>query len=291
MRLVRFGDGSKSYTFPDQSKYEDNFRDTNAKHIKLFGHDGGFDPYGTNSFPNKEGTVKASWFLIPVQGGDEMYELRDAVGEMQGWGRQKLYIHPRGDASDQTVEMRWCYAKVGRIKIVEEVKKVPHNIQLVQAEFEVSEPYWLEVGNEAPQYGEAIYSTDDYGSSASVETATTQTHSWTVTVAGNMPTPAYFKISVPATKFTNNPIIQRLVGGVVQDEVKFLSTTFDENDDVRINAWTLDVTINGADAYDNNFSTNHNHWFMLEPGSNTLKVTQGSGDQISIQAFWNARYR
>jgi hypothetical protein len=135
MRLNKFAGRWGSYTFPGQSSGSDNFMEVVADASRLPGVDGGYDKYNTRRANQAIGNVSAEWWLQNAA----MTGLRDAVGAMAGWGKQRLFI----DVWDSTREdKRWTWARVNNIRSPENVTMRPNLQQKVTANFQVNEPGW-----------------------------------------------------------------------------------------------------------------------------------------------------
>jgi hypothetical protein len=135
VRLLKYTGRWGSYTFPPQSSGSDNFLEVIANTQRIPGVDGGYDAFGTRRSNQAIGNINAEWWL---QNGS-MTTLRDTVGAIAGWGKQRLFT----DVWDNTrQDKRWTWARINNLRAPENVKTLPHQQQKVTASFQVNEPGW-----------------------------------------------------------------------------------------------------------------------------------------------------
>jgi hypothetical protein len=53
-----------------------------------------------------------------------------------------------------------------------------------------------------------------------------------------------------------------------------------------VDARSLTVRRNGADAYTTVFAASHPAWLRLPPGSSSLRVSVGAGESVTVSVVW-----
>lgn len=283
-RIVRFGIGSKVYTFPGhEQKFSTNFAEVVPSIKRLPGMDGGFDLYGLGRAPAAVGRVQLSLTLVSATRSG-MDTLRDAIKVMRGWGVQPLYMQPTNPAAVE----RWCFARVLDIAMPEERGRHSDLWQKVQITWQVSDPAWLTPGNSNALWSEFNWGSGTWGGG----TGTTITGSGTITLTnnGNLPTPVDLTLRPTTGNAATDPIIRRVVGGVAVEELTWTGRLTDA-DTLNIRASSQSVYLNGVDAYDSRFSALTTDWLRVEPGSNAIQIRlTNPTDVISASLRYLERY-
>lgn len=137
MRLSKFAGRWGSYTFPPQSSGSDNFQEVLANATRIPGVDGGYDVLNTRRAPQAIGKVTGEWWL--QSSSASMTSLRDTVGQLAGWGKQRLFTDVWADARQ---DKRWCWARINNTQMSENVTTRPDQQQKVTANFQVDNPGW-----------------------------------------------------------------------------------------------------------------------------------------------------
>jgi phage-related protein len=289
----RFGSGSRIYLFPHTvHAVDDNFADLVPRTNRMPGVDGGFDNYGNGRAPKEIGSVRMS-FLVESDWARRTYSesdpiaamilARDAINEMLDWGKLKLF-RPMGETE------RFCNARVDSINMPESHERNTHLWLPVSIIFQVNNPFWFQIGTEAPHWSEVQWSQFQWGGTAeAVECSGTST-SWTVTTLGNATT--HPRITIMGTGAgASNPTLQRLVGGVVVDEVSYTGSLAD-GDRLEINCRAHTVTLNSVKAYTTAFDYETSAWMELRPGANSLRLLMGdAGDSADVYVRYYEAYQ
>lgn len=263
-RIVSFG----AYTFPDTIPangeiLRTNFGSAVPRTERLPGMDGGYDAYGDGTAPSEIGTVRYRFVLVATT-ASEMAGKIDAVMGIVGYGRAKLTAETHGG------DERWTWARVNNIHLPVGRDVMSNRQNEVTIDWQVALPRWYSTNGDSPQV------------EACSGTATT------FTVVNNGTAAALAKISIdPGTAISAGGVtVQRLVDSVGIDEVAYAAALL-ATDALVIDAQTLTVTKNGADAYSNYFSANHPAWMRLLPGDNTIKVVLGAGETADVTFEWD----
>ena len=282
MRLTKFGSGSNFYTFPAQTELSDNFGDLVQRAVRLPRVSGGYRVYGDSPSPSEVGTLRTAFWLMP----DDISTLQALVDEVNGLKRlgvARLYAQQRSGIGSE----RWCFAEVSSIQMAENVQNVPHIRQRVQVNFQVTDPYWLELNNESWVWGDGtLWGASPWGGVAGTA-LTGLINDIIEPVGGVAVTYPRIRISTGAGVTGTNLTIQRLVGAVVRDQVAYTGVIA-QNSTLQINARALAVVLNGVNAYTSAFTWLLPSWFRLEPGNNDIRVTFSAktGDPvIKIQYY------
>lgn len=281
--LLRFGSGTELYTFvpDDQISLRDNFRDVVPRTSRIPGLSGGFDEYGQSPAPSEIGNVMYT-FLYEATSEADMLAKKEALGRMKAFGKKRLYKQP----VDSTADERYCEARVNSIDFNEAAGERPDKRLRFTINFQVDNPYWLEQGTEAPQYGDgSIYGSGvSYGGTPVTQSLVGADNSFSVTPDGNDFTYPRITLEVPAGKSAENIRIQRLVNGSVIDQVRYAGT-LSAGDILEINCRAYAVYLNGGNGYTSDFSFNTSAWFKLIGGvSNAITVLMDNPtDEIDLE--------
>jgi hypothetical protein len=283
-RIVRFGIGSRVYTFPGhEQKLSTNFAEIVPSVKRLPGMDGGYDAYGLSRAPAAVGKVQLSFTLVSAT-RTGMDTLRDALKIMRGWGVLPLYLQPTNPASAE----RWCWARVIDISMPEDRGRHSDLWQKVQITWQVSDPAWLTAGNSNALWGDFNWGSGTWGGGS----GTTITGSGTITLTnnGNLPTPVDIAIRPTSGNVATDPIIRRIVGGAAVDQLSWTGT-LTAADTLNIRASSQSVYLNAVDAYDSRFSALTTDWLLAEPGSNTIQIIlTNPTDVVSASLRYLERY-
>lgn len=273
---VRFGDGEHSYTFPYPQDILDNFAETQAKLLQIPGMAGGFDVYGVGAAPGVGGQVRLK-FNVYSSDPEDMTSLIDAARQMPGWGIQRLIVQP----TDPLLPERWCWARAD-LKNPLDIRRASVN-QQIDVDFLVQSPYWYTQGTEGPLWGTFKWGAKNWGATSTVHSLTSST-SFTITPGGNCQTLARIILRTTAAQGFYNPVIRRLVGGDIVDELVFTNTAILASSFLIINPRARRVKHNWADWYPYMTARNPD-WFRLDPGvENTITLNfERAIDSGSIQ--------
>lgn len=268
MRLAQFGSGGSRYVFPDGAEYSDNFGDLVQRTQRLPGLSGGYRHYGFDPSAKEIGSVRVGYWLradTPL----EMQQKLDAVSRMQSFGLRRLYLREWGSSG----EYRWTDAEVSSINTPVSVKNRPDETQRVDITFQCPDPFWNEVGTESWVWGDGTLWGEGalWGGGAVARNVSLTVNDFVETVAGNATTFPRLLLTVPAGGSVTNPIIRRMDGSTILDEVKYTGTlgagaTWD------INCRTMAVKVGGADGFTSAFDYRRANFFRLEPGNNDIRV-------------------
>lgn len=282
---VRFGDGLRSYTFPNPQQIRDNFAETQAKIVSIPGMAGGVDIYGVEAAPGAIGKVRLD-FEVYTADEATMTTLRRAANAMSSWGVRRLIYQPNEPTDDEC----WCWARVDTISDPEDVSKTAH-IQKVTADFLVASPYWYAPGTEAPLWGTFKWGTVPWGPTATVHSIT-GSGSFTITPGGNVETLGRILVQIGSGQQVSNPIFSRYVDGVLVDQLTFTGLTLGANTSFIINPRKLSVRANSANVY-SYMSALHPAWFRLEQDvDNDIEIAFGAGsDAANVQIAYFELWR
>lgn len=281
---VRFGDGSKSYTFPYPQAIRDNFAETQAKLVTIPGMAGGVDIYGVEAAPGVIGKVRLD-FEIYTDDEATMTALRSAAKAMAAWGVRRLVYQPTEPTDDE----RWCWARIDSISDPEDVSRTAH-IQRMTVEFLVASPYWYSIGTEAPLWGTFKWGQAIWGPTATKH-GVVGSDSFTITPDGNAETLGRILFTTNAAQGFTNPVIRRRVDGELLDEITFINTTVGIQDCLIVNPRAHSVR-KGMTNYYAQMTAKHPAWLRLEPGvDNDIEVAFGSAAdsaylQIAYYELW-----
>lgn len=286
--LKRFVWRGNTYLFPaTQISYRDNFRNVTPATSRLPGISGGYDDYGTDAAPSEIGQVQA-YFWLEAATVAAMTTALDEIGAMAAWGAGKLYMQP----TDTDAAERWCRARVNAVDWSHNASDVPHRRVRVQVNFQAAYPRWYAEGNEVTRWGDGT----GWGSGAlwggggtQINASGTLTET-TITISGNAVTLPRITIAPGVGQSCENPTVQRLVSGNVEDEVSYTGTV-DAGEVLEINAGALSVTLDGVDAYTSAFDYANPAWMRLYNGVNQMRVTfANAGDAAAVTVYYNEAY-
>jgi hypothetical protein len=237
---------------------------------------GGFDEFGDSKAPQEIGKVTFDFTLVATS-RTEMTAKRDAVLKMADWGVQRLIAQP----TDPMLPARWCYARINDINIPERLDMHTDLWQPVTINWQVPEPRWYGQGTESVPWGMFIWGEAAWGSGAAPIVCSGVQTNFTITTLGTATTRARITLVTTAPSAqAQNPKVQRLVSGLVVDEVAFAGTLSGTGDTLEINARSWQVTRNGSDAYNSSLSFLHPDWMRLLPGVNQMRIVLGSSGNI-----------
>jgi len=280
--LTLFGSGDDVFIFDtdNQISLSDNFRNSVQRHSKLPGVSGALDEYGNQPAPLETGQVRiSSWFQADTA-AIQTNHLRD-IGSMWQSGLQRLYKQPMGDG----LLPLYCEAKLDFANITQQSRTLPRKQIRVDMGFSVANPGWLGAGTESPIWGagEVWGAGSIWGGSATPVLSVGTSNEYSITPGGNAIIYPRILISIPTMKSATNITIQRIYGGSVQDEVGW-TPTLSAGDSLIINTRSKSVTLNGADAYNSNFTKTTVAWFSLLGGiDNTIRVLMDNPtDQANV---------
>lgn len=288
--LLRFGAGTQLYTFDptDQIQLRDNFRDVLARTSRLPGLSGGFDEFGTGIAPSEIGNVSIIFGYAATSNADMEAKKLD-LGRMKTFGKKRLYKQSLNPAAAE----RYCEARVNSIDYTEKVGDRPETYLIFTVNFQVDNPFWLTQGTEAPQYGDGstFGSGVSYGGAPIEQSLIGVDNSFSVTPNGNDISYPRFTLEVPSGKSASDIRIQRLVNNVIIDQIRY-DAALSAGDFLEINTRAYNVFLNGADAYDDNFSFNTAAWFqLLGSTTNTIRVLMDNPtDEIDLKLRYFEAY-
>jgi hypothetical protein len=279
MTVIKFD----TYTIPNLQSFNYNFGDSVPQTMRMPMMDGGLDLYGNDRAPSRIGRVDVSFRLVAATRA-EMQALRDAVMAMDTWGKKVLYWTPTGSS-----DTRFCIAKANAISIPQRPAQHSDLWQQVNITWQVDVPFWYvnEYGGAYWGDGESAWGEEvPWGGSPVTQACSGFTTDFTVTNDGNAIAIPRLAIVPSAGQECSNPVFQRLVGGVVEDEVSWTGALDgDDGDSLRINCRASTVLHNLADDYDN-LDFDHPDWLRLKPGSNTIRVKFGDPTDAAAASVW-----
>lgn len=269
MRITRFGTGNTVYNFEAAGvyvqDYRDNFGDGVPRTVRLPGLDGGYDQYGVERAPVEVGTVTVGVTLTAATRA-QMDALRAQIRAMTGWGVKRLFRQ-----IDYQSDEQWCYARVNSVEMPQQPAQHTDLRQKVTISFQVADPAWYGQGTESWSWGDGTkWSEKPWGGAGSPFYASGTSTTLIEDVGGNMPTVPRILITPRLGESCTNPKVQRLIDGIVFDEVSYTGTV-NALQTLRIDCRRLAVTLAGNDAYAN-FDYRRGGWFELPPEQNTLRV-------------------
>lgn len=283
--ILRFGSGDELYEFEpeDQISLRDNFRDAVPRTTRLPGVSGGFDEFGSDPAPGEIGNVQVN-IWIQAETEDEMTRKLQDIGSMPSFGVKRLFKRPmNGDPE------LYCNARINSIDYTGSARNLSHRNTSVQINFQVATPGWLSQGTESPLWGggELWGGGAVWGGGALPVTVIGLNNDFSIEPGGNGVTYPRIFISIPTLKSATNVRVQRIVGGIVKDEIRY-DDTLSAGDVLEVNARALSVMLNNVDAYDDKFTFKTAGWFSLIGGiSNTIRVLM---DNPSDEARITTKY-
>lgn len=279
MTVKRFVANGETYTFPQPIDSDThNFYNLVQRSVRLPGVSGGYDTRGNSPNEKENGNIavtyrlKHGWAKKTYSETDTDIAMRkamDAVHRMGYVGKGKLY-------KDFGDDERWAWCKISNISMPTNQSRPTNLWQPVRLNYQASLPFWYKAGTEtATNWGEFTWGDGTpWGGSATPQAVSGLTTSWTETYS-NGKAPTVVRISIVAgTNGIQNPTLQRLVGGVVVDEVSWTGSMTD-GQELQIHCRAKQVQLDGVDEFDNaDYETAD--WFTLEPGSNSIKLTMAN---------------
>lgn len=286
MPITQFGEGATKYIFPmTLQSYSDNFGDLVPSTQRLPGVDGGFDLYGDDPAPAEVGSVRLGYTLIATSRSG-MDDLRDAVAAMKAWGKQRLFMQP----TDPADAIRWTWAKVNNIQMAQEPSLHTDLWQPVTVIWQCADPAWYGRGTEGKLWGEMVWGTDKWGGAAAFQAGSGQITNLADSVNnGNAISLPRITIRCSAGQTATNPIIERVVSGVVKDRITYTGVLI-AGDELVIDCRNVSVKKNGVGVYAS-IAAQHPDWMRLLPGSNSLRVkfsytTDAAGVRVTWYDVW-----
>lgn len=282
--LKRFGIGTNVYTFPTdkQFNYQCDFDKLKTYMSGLPGIHGGFSALGSGRGKAGVGTVEFE-VLLEFSNLSDATDKVDSLRQMQDWGLQPLFMQPEVGSE------RFCWARLVRTPLDQDVHDVPHLRQRMPLTFEVPDPFWYTAGVERLWDDGSLWDAGSWDGSASAPAATTVTTSGTlsVTVGGKIFALARLIVENNSAAAASNPKIRRLVNGAVVDEVEWIGTLA-AGEFLEIDARRQTVIRVGTDVY-STFETPLNpDWFRLYPGTNSIECFITGTSDFSVR--WMERY-
>jgi hypothetical protein len=267
-RITRFRAGSQEYSFPFLQAWHDNFGDVVPRTLRLPMVNGGFDELGNEPAPAEIGSVRVSFGLV-AETLAEMTTLLDEVRGMARWGKGRLFMHP----ADPAAEERWCWARVNSLPVSHNYERHTDLHQRIQMTFQVSDPHWYTQGTYPWSWGDGTKWGEKPWGGAAIPVACSGTLTeFTVSRVGNVPVPVRVSIVTSASQTAEDVTIQRVVNGVVVDQMKYTGVLANSST-LELDAWSYRVLLNGANAFTAAFLMPlQASWFTLLPGANTVRV-------------------
>ena len=286
--LLRFGTGSTIYEFtPDnQVSLSDNFGNAVPQTTRLPGVSGGLDEYGRGIAPTEIGNVSVTFWLFFSSTADKTAKL-DALKTMQSWGVQRLFKQ----SSDNNADERYCDARINNIRTPENAKDLPHERIRVSINFQVSNPFWFDLGTDEPKWGAVNWGSFVWGgTTTSYPCSGTQTD-FTLDVVGNVETQPRFTVTCGTGQSASDIRIQLLDGVTVLEEIRY-DSSLTAGDTLDVNCAAYSVLLNGSDGYINEFTFDTVAWFRLYPGANAIRVLMdNAGDACTVTPRYQNSYR
>ena len=282
--IRRFG----SYIFPPtQEDFYTNFSNLVPSNTRLPGKDGSFRLNGDSRSPSESGSVTVA-FLLKSLTREEMDGLRDALKVIGDWGLQKLVYQP----TDPNSPERYCYAEVNNLPDSQNKDGHTDLWQVVRLNFTVPDPYWLVRASEDWLLGDDYILGDDLtlGDGGSTITASGTSTTDTINNPGSATSIAQVVVQPGTGDSCENVRVQRLVGGVVVDEISYTGVLV-EGDHFAIDGAAQFARVNGSPAWDS-VGYMHVDFFRLAPGDNTVRVLfENGGDAADVRIYFEPRYR
>lgn len=278
--LVKFGSGSKLYTFPTRSQisFTDNFASLVTKTVRLAGVNGGFSNLGTGRGLSPIGTVRVdNWLTFNdyVEATDKL----DSLRQMADWGLQPLTMQPLYGPT------RFCFARLNDQQLQQDVHNTPHNRQKTPVVFEVPDPFWYRtVSGFGKLWDDGVTLWDDGTNwDASTGYSVSVSATWSFTNSGNYYTLPRIFLDNSSGSDVGDIRVQRIVDGAVEDEFSYTAALptgsyLDVHPAAR-RVTVLPAATSGLD----NFVSKNPDWMRLLPGSNSLKITCSGGLTLYMQ--------
>lgn len=141
--LLRFGGGERAYLFPNTETGQTHFGAVATRTVQMPGMDGGHDPYGSDTAPDDVVEMPVTVNLA-ADTYPEMAALVDDLMKIKFFGKRPLWMQPL----DLDMPRRWCSARVGGIRIMENAKLSTETLQPAQINFQVNHPRWYNRPNQ-----------------------------------------------------------------------------------------------------------------------------------------------
>lgn len=271
-----------SYVFPNGGivhNFSTNFGDGVVNAVRMPGMHGGFNEDGIGTPPSAIGVVRFRFWLV-ANTRAQMDALRYAAKAMREMGMDKL-VYQKTDLSANL----FCMATVHNIQMQEQKGEHTDLWQPVDMIFHVPDPVWL-----GGAYGGYVFDGSyDFGDALSagggglVQNLSGTTTNLTVTNNGNAMTKARLTIAPDTGQSCANPTVQRIVNGVVVDEVSWTGT-LNYGDSLVIDGNRQVIQKNGANALAN-ATYLHPDLIRLAAGSNSIKVLLNASGNAA-KAYW-----
>ena len=287
--LKTFGIGDELYTFEAtrQVSLRDNFRDVVARTSRLPGLAGGYDEYGSQAAPEEIGNVQCVFWLE----ADTLVSMRsklDALAAMESWGKKLLVKQPMGSAVE-----RFCWARVNDIGLPMNVRDVPHQRIRIEVNFQVDNPMWQTLGTYSWMWGDGTEWDEGalWGGTPVSNTVTGTDNTFSITPAGNRILYPRVAIKIPAAQSAANIRVERILGGVVVDQIRY-SGTLSAGDVLDVDCPKYRVLLNWTDGYNDLFSIHSAAWFRLRGGlANEIRVRmKNASDQATVIFKYHGAY-
>ena len=287
-RILGFGESgtSKYFDLTQSHIYQQNVRDNFGNLMRaskrMLMMSGGFDGWGISKTPNEVGSVQLDLKMKSMtRNGMQTY--RDALRVMERYGLTKLYYQEK----DSTQRERFCYARVTDVQMTQDIENHSDLHQKVQISWEVPYPVWHQDNQAGPLWGFEWGAS--WGDAPSIAASGVQTDNVLSTIGNADSLLRYITVSCGTGQTCQNPTIQRLVDGVVKDEVSFTDTLV-ATDSLVFSPWERTVKKNGTLNFAN-FDYEHPRWFVLEPGDNDIRVVfANSGDAATVTLQYYDNY-
>lgn len=290
--IERFGTGTQVYEFPDAvTSWRSNFSRLMTQSDRLPGLNGGYDIYGSIAAPSDIGLVDVSFWLVGLS-PEQMAAEKDKIRAMSYWGKRALFVQPY----DETLNERYCYARIREIVMDEDADKGTYRNQEVRITFEVPEARWYAFNTSlnlslwddpASVWGK---STCIWGGSAATPFTGPGPLDLTFTNSGNAVSLPIIKITCGAGQTVVNPVIQRIESGLIKESIAFLGT-IGNNQAMIIDCQRLQAKLNSTDIYDA-LSILKSNWLSIRPGTNLIRFLSNSAADAGgikvqfIEAFY-----
>lgn len=274
--IRRFGTGTRVYDFPPTiMRWSDNFANLVTQSDRLPGLDGGFDVYGSSPAPSEIGTVDVSFWIVPLN-EQQITDLKDQMRAIAGWGKLPLFLQPY----DLTKAERYCNARVKSINMPEDAELCTNKQQEIRITFEVPEARWFAFPTGTNQsYWDGVSSIWGspaciWGGSAGIAYTGPGPQTVNVTTVGNAVTLPLIKLTCSAVQTITNPLIERVVNGLVIDSIQFTGS-IPAGEVLIIDTQRLQAKLNATDVYDN-LTILRSNWLSLPPGLSQLRFSSGN---------------
>jgi hypothetical protein len=291
-RLLRFGNGARSYDFTQDFIHKRSlpggFGDAITNAIRLVGIQGGYNQDGRDRARRAIGNLQAS-FIIRADGTAAVMAAKQrAIYAMLDWGEMRLFKE-FGDA----VQV-WTWATVSNVQMTQRDEDLSYIWQNVQINFNCPKALWY--GKPDMLFFEDAWVLDD-GLSLSVPKVDQQSVGNGSTVAidndGNATIGAYVRWDIPTGVSVLNPsITRRNEANEIVDQITYEDTLV-ADDVVEIDSRDHQTTKNlvvvpsyqALDALSG-------AWLEIPPGTTTLEIggTFTGGNALLTLDCWDGYY-